>query len=139
MLAVFVRTCRLSKPPVIAIVDDDEAVREALFNLLQVEGLPAHTFDGAASFLADQSHDFDCVITDVRMPEMDGLELQRCLRVRGSGVAVIFITASVDDATRSRAMDGGAVAWFTKPVADEELLDALRNALRGDPGDPPRR
>jgi len=116
---------------VIAIVDDDEAVRDALFDLLQVEGLSARTFSNAASFLADQSRDFDCVITDVRMPEIDGLELQRRLLGRGSTVAVIFITASVSEATRAAAMECGATAWFTKPVANDQLLDVLRNAVVG--------
>jgi FixJ family two-component response regulator len=129
VLAVFVRTFRLSKPPVIAIVDDDEAVREALFDLLQVEGLMAHTFGSAASFLAHETQDFDCVITDVRMPEIDGLELQRRLRALGSAMAVIFISASTNETTRERAMQGGATAWFTKPMADEELLHELQAVL----------
>ena len=130
MPAVHRRLFRLSNPPLIAIVDDDDAVREALFDLLQVEGLAARTFEGGAVFLADEAADgFDCVITDVRMPEIDGLELQRRLRARGSSMPVIFITSSMDEATRARARRGGAAAWFTKPVADEELLDALRAAL----------
>jgi two-component system response regulator FixJ len=119
----------LSNPPLIAIVDDDDAVREALFDLLQVEGLAARTFESGAALLADAAAGFDCVITDVRMAEIDGLELQQRLRAQGSSVPVIFITSSVEDATRARALSDGAAAWFTKPVADEELLDALRVAL----------
>lgn len=120
----------MSKPPVIAIVDDDEAVREAIFDLLQVEGLTARTFDSASAFLAaDASGSFDCLITDVRMPDMDGLELQQRLRARSSPMPVIFITSSTDEATRERALRTGATAWFTKPVADEALLGALRAAL----------
>jgi two-component system, LuxR family, response regulator FixJ len=120
----------LSKPPVIAIVDDDEAVREALCDLLLVERLCARPFDGAAAFLAEADiDDYDCIVTDVRMPEVDGLELQARLRARGSTIPMIFITSSVDDTTRAQAMRGGAVAWFTKPVADEALLAGLRTAL----------
>lgn len=120
----------MRQPPVIAIVDDDDAVREALFDLLQVEGLAAQTFrDGAELLAYAAADDFACVITDVRMGEVDGLELQRRLRARGYPVPVIFITSSVEDATRIQAMAGGAAAWFTKPVADEALLAALRSAL----------
>ena len=123
------RTQGLSKSVVIAIVDDDEAVREAICDLLQVEGLAARTFDGAPAFLAETEADFDCLITDVRMPEVDGLELQRRLRARGSSLPVIFITSSSDPVTRRRALEEGAAAWFMKPVADEALLQALRAAL----------
>jgi len=120
----------LPKPTVIAIVDDDEAVREALFDLLQVEGLSAATFDSAAAFLTNQGvRAFDCLITDVRMPEIDGIELQRRLRARGSLMPVIFITSLTDEATRERALLDGATAWFAKPVTDEALLHALRVAL----------
>jgi two-component system response regulator FixJ len=120
----------LSEPPVIAIVDDDEAVREALFDLLQVEGLAARTFDSATAFLAAAAATrFDCLVTDVRMPEIDGLELQRRLRARGSGVPVIFVTSLSDEAVRARALRDENSAWFTKPVADETLLRAVRAAL----------
>ena len=128
--AAHVRTLRLSRPIVIAIVDDDEAVRESLFDLLQVEGLPAKTFGSAAAFLADHSAGgFDCLITDVRMPEIDGIELQRQLRARGSLMPVIFITSLTEEPTRERALLDGATAWFTKPVRDEALLQALRVVL----------
>jgi len=121
----------LSKPPVIAIVDDDRAVREALYDLLQVEGLPARMFENGADYLADaQCLEFGCIITDVRMPDVDGLTLQRRLRACGSVIPVIFITSSVHEGTRERALSDGAAAWFTKPVAHEELLLELRAALK---------
>jgi FixJ family two-component response regulator len=121
----------LFQPPVIAIVDDDQAVREALFDLLQVEGLAARMFEHGGALLAD-AHclEFGCIITDVRMPEMGGLELQRRLRGSGSAIPMIFITSSVNEGTRERALSDGAVAWFTKPVADAELLFELRAALK---------
>ena len=120
----------MSKPPVIAIVDDDDAVREALCDLLQVEGLSARAFESGTAFLRDSTaSDCDCLVTDVRMPEIDGIELQCRLRALGLSMPVIFITSSDDRLTRARALECGAVAWFTKPVADEALLGALRKAL----------
>jgi two-component system, LuxR family, response regulator FixJ len=120
----------LSEPPLIAIVDDDDAVREALRDLLQVEGFTAHTFDCAAAFLAVAER-FDCLVTDVRMPDLDGIELHRRVRARGWPMPVIFVTSSADEATRVRAIEGGAAGWFIKPV-DEAFLDALRTVLRGE-------
>ena len=114
--------------PLIAIVDDDAAVREALCDLFQVAGLSATTFAGAADFLAAPD-EFDLLVTDVRMPEMDGIELQRRLRAGGSSMPVIFITSLSDETTRASALRDGAAAWFTKPVANGALLDALAAAL----------
>ncbi|HSX56486.1 MAG TPA: response regulator [Sphingomonas sp.] len=127
MLAASKRTLPLPKPSVIAIVDDDEAVREALFDLLLVEGLAAYTFDGAAAFLIDAGiREYACVVTDVRMPAIDGLELQRRLRASGSLMPVIFVTSCTDEAIRSSAFENGAIAWFAKPVDDAALLATLR-------------
>ena len=120
----------MSKTSVIAIVDDDEAVREALFDFLQMEGLSARMFDRAAAFLAGAAVEgFECVITDVRMPEIDGIELQRRLRARGSPMPVIFITSSNEERARARALQDGAAAWFTKPVDNETLLSTVRAVL----------
>ncbi len=128
----------MSKPPLIAIVDDDEAVRDALCDLLQVEGLEGRPFAHGAAFLADETaHECDCLVTDVRMPGIDGMELHYRLRMLGSPMPVIFITSSDDPAARALALQRGAVAWFTKPVADEALLTALWAALDGAPR-PPR-
>lgn len=118
----------MSRPTVIAIVDDDEAVREALFDLLQVEGLAACTFEGAAAFL-DAAGDFDCVITDVRMPEIDGIELQRRLRAGGSAMPVIYVTSCDEEVARARALQGGAAGWFSKPVDGDGLIGTLRTVL----------
>lgn len=135
-----VRIRRLSEPPVIAIVDDDEAVREALCDLLHVEGLAARPYQSGVHFLADvAARACDCLVTDVKMPEIDGIELQRRLRAHGWTMPVIFITSSDDTLLRARALECGAAAWFTKPVADKALLNVLRRALAGRPGaqDPP--
>ncbi|WP_129793907.1 response regulator transcription factor [Sphingosinicella sp. CPCC 101087] len=130
MLAASSRARCLSNPPLIAIVDDDQAVREALYDLLQVEGLTARTFDSAAAFItAWRSREFDCLITDVRMPGMDGMALQQHLRASGSAMPVIFLTSSTNEATRTRAMLEGASAWFSKPAADDALLNAVKCVL----------
>jgi FixJ family two-component response regulator len=125
---------------VIAIVDDDEAVREALCDLLQVEGLSGRTFDSAAAFLADYAPDrFDCLVTDIRMPGIDGIELQQRLRALGSTLPVIVITSATDQVTRTRALAGGAAAYLAKPVTDKIFLGQLRSALRrnGEAPEPP--
>lgn len=125
----------MSTPPLLAIVDDDLAVREALSDLLDVEGFSVRTFASAAALLAEAAPDsFACIITDVRMPEIDGLELQRRLRAKSWSVPMIFITSSHDEAARARALREGALAWFTKPVADEALLRAVRAAVAEGPG-----
>jgi FixJ family two-component response regulator len=131
--AASVRAARLLQPPVIAIVDDDEAVREALADLLQVMGFSAQAFDRADAFLADYAPGrFDCLITDVRMPGIGGLALQQRLRALGSAMPVIIITSYTDPITRARALEGGARAFLTKPVADDFLLHHLRSALGQD-------
>ena len=114
----------------IAIVDDEEPVREALFDLLEAEGLAARPFDSAVALLADPyCAEFSCIISDVRMPGIHGLELQQRLLDRGLSIPLIFITASVNEATRNRALARGAAAWFTKPVPDDALLEVLRKVL----------
>jgi len=125
----------LSKPPLIAIVDDDQAMREALFDLLQVEGFSARAFADAAAFLAAAAvTEFGCLLTDVRMPGIDGIELQQCLRARGSSMPVIFVTSDEDGVTRTQAMNDGATAYLTKPLANAELVRSLDLALERRPG-----
>jgi len=110
-------------------------MREALFDLLQVEGMTARAFDNAETFLASaETAEFGCVITDVKMPGIGGLELQRRLRARGSSVPVIFVTSAEDQATRIQAMADGATAYFTKPLANAELVRSLALALERPPG-----
>jgi two-component system response regulator FixJ len=126
-------TSLLSRNQVVAIVDDDRPVREAVADLLQVEGYPARTFEDGQSLLADADlAQVACVITDVRMPGMNGLELQRRLRSRAPSLPIIFITSSVEEALQARAIAEGAMAWLSKPVSDAELLANVRSAL-GDP------
>lgn len=120
----------LAKTPLIAIVDDDAALREALCDLLLAMGLAACEFAGAAELLAAFAPGrFDLVITDIRMPGLDGLELQRRLRAHDPSVPVIVMTSSTDEAIHARALAGGALACLAKPVAEDELLRHVRAAL----------
>jgi len=123
----------LSEPPLIAIVDDDEAMREALSDLLEVAGFSARAFDGADAFLAEYAATpFDLLVTDIRMPGIDGIELQARLRALGSPIPVVFVTSASDAATRGRAHEGGAFAYLTKPISDEFLLHLIHAALGRD-------
>lgn len=131
------KVIRLSKAPIVAIVDDDEAVREALSDLLLVLDLSCCTFDRAEAFMADYVPGrFDCLITDVSMPGHSGLELLERLRSIGSSLPVIIITADTTPTTRSRAMRGGAHAYLTKPISGESLFRHLRSALSQAGGSP---
>lgn len=116
--------------PTVAIVDDDEAVREALGDLLMVSGLACQCFEGAADFLAARrSRRFDCLVTDIRMPGMTGIELIACLCNERSRLPVVVLSSVLDEATRAQALALGASAWLAKPVTDEHLLGALAAAM----------
>ena len=115
------------KAPLVAIVDDDDDMRDALSDLLLVLGLSSRTFDRAEALLAEyQPGLFDCIITDLRMPGIGGLELLRRLK---RSVPVIVITSDTSPRTRSQALEDGAHAYLTKPVEDHVLLDHLRSAV----------
>jgi FixJ family two-component response regulator len=115
----------------IAVVDDDESVRESLPDLLREFGLPSRTFASAEEFLAsgcaEQAH---CLILDVAMPGMSGPELQRELIERKQTIPIVFITAHADELVRPRLLDQGAVECLFKPFSDTALLGALEAALR---------
>jgi FixJ family two-component response regulator len=116
--------------PLIAVVDDDHSIRESLGGLFRSVGFAAQGFASATAFL--QSDDLprtDCVILDVRMPGMSGLELHRRLVASNPDVPVIFMTAHDDARTRSQALNGGAVDYLIKPFSEAALLDAVRAAL----------
>lgn len=113
-----------------AVVDDDQAVREALPDLLQEFGFAARAFASAEELLAsDGLGEARCLILDFAMPGMTGLELQRELRVRGHRIPIIFITAQPDEAIRARAVGEGAADVLLKPFSDTALLAALNTAL----------
>lgn len=116
----------------ISIVDDDECVRESLQGLLRSVGFAVRAFASAEEFLnSGQSRETACVIVDVRMTGMSGLELQRKLTAIGSEIPVIFITAHAEDTeARQQAMGGGAVDYLLKPLTQEVILNAVEVALR---------
>jgi FixJ family two-component response regulator len=132
----------MSEIPLITVVDDDAAIREAVQSLLRSVGLRAEGFASAPDFLqSDQLPDTACLIVDVRMPGMNGLELQQRLTTAQCPLPILFITAHGDAATRARALRAGAVGVLDKPFSDEVLLRAVQAALpsvRGDGAGSPR-
>jgi len=112
------------------VVDDDLSVREALSSLIRSVGLPVETYPSAAAFLAAPGHaGAACLILDVRMPDLSGLELQTQLARDGRCIPIIFITGHGDIPMAVRAIKRGAVEFLAKPFRDEELLAAIRSAL----------
>jgi FixJ family two-component response regulator len=115
---------------IIAIVDDDESVRNALQGLMKAEGLPAQCFASAEEFLkSGQQNRAACLIADIRMPGMSGLELQAKLIAERCRIPTIFITAHGDTKMRMQALRAGAVEFLAKPFDDEILLESVRAAL----------
>jgi len=124
----------------ISIVDDDPAVRDALWRLMDSVGLPATAFASAEEFLASPSRgETTCLILDVRMPGIDGLELQRRLIASNWKVPIIFISAQSEAGVRERALQAGAVGFFNKPFNSAALLDAIAAARAGRAPDAPGR
>jgi len=115
----------------ISIVDDDEALRNSLDDLVQSIGFRTQGFPSAEAFLnSSQARDTACLILDVRMPGMNGLDLQRRIVVTGWRIPIIFITSHADDTARARALEAGAVAFLYKPFREEELLNAIDAAFK---------
>jgi FixJ family two-component response regulator len=122
-----------TKVHTISIVDDDESVREATKGLVRSLGYAVATFASAEEFLSsDRVGATSCVITDVQMAGLSGLDLQERLAARGIALPVIFITAFPDERTRRRAMEGGAIEYLSKPFSDEQLVSCLDTALKND-------
>ena len=116
--------------PLMAIVDDDDALRNSLDNLLRSVGFRAHGFASAEAFLqAQHAPETACLLLDVRLPGMIGLELQRQLGGTHWRIPIIFITAYADDVMRAQALAAGAVAVLSKPCREEDLLNAIEAAL----------
>ena len=114
----------------IAIVDDDESVRSALQGLMEVVGLSARTFASAEEFLeSGKQQEIGCLIADISMPRMSGLELQATLNAADHKIPTIFITAHGDENIRTQALRAGAFEFVTKPFDDEALLARVRAAL----------
>jgi FixJ family two-component response regulator len=122
-----------SEAPVVTVVDDDESVRRSLARLLTASGYVVRTFASARELLdSPQPTSPSCLLLDVRMPDLDGLELQAILRSSGAGATVVFITGHGDVQTGVRAMKSGAIDFLLKPFNDEELFDAITRALAHD-------
>jgi len=129
-----------SDEPVVYIVDDDEAVREATRDLLSSVGLRVECFGTAQEFLRSSRPDAPaCLILDVRMPGSSGLDLQREIAQTGMSIPIIFVTGHGDVPMTVRAMKAGAVEFFTKPFRDQELLDAIQQAIDRDRSERRRR
>jgi FixJ family two-component response regulator len=120
----------MPRVPLIAIVDDDESLRSSLENLIRSFGFRARGFPSAEAFLGcQQAPETACLILDVRMPGMNGLDLQSHM-VRGSWkVPIVFITSHADDDAHARALKAGAVAFLYKPCREEDLVNAIGAAL----------
>jgi FixJ family two-component response regulator len=122
----------LAHPPVISIIDDDGSVRTATYNLVRTLGYVVHTFESAGAFLqSPHLHDTSCVIADIQMPVMTGLELQAHLVADGYRLPFIFITAFATENARMQALKAGASCFLTKPFTGEALINCLDAALHG--------
>jgi FixJ family two-component response regulator len=114
----------------ISVVDDDESVRRALIRLLVNSGFTAEVFSSAQEFL-NSAHllDTECIILDLQMPGMSGLELQSHLAAAGYHIPIVFHASHLDDRVREQALQGGAVAVLGKPATDQDLLAAIDSAV----------
>src|SRR5882724_3035699 len=120
----------MAKTVKIAIVDDDRAMHEAIKTLVDTVELSAEGFSSAEEFLSSQhAQDSKCLILDVRMPGMSGIELQRRLAKDNCRIPIIFITAYYSETVRARAIEAGAVAFLQKPFDEQALFNAIQSAL----------
>jgi FixJ family two-component response regulator len=125
----------LPRVPVISIIDDDASVRAAANRLVRSLGYIAYPFASAREFLeSSQLNDSSCLIADVQMPGMSGLELQSLLRAQGRALPIIFITAFPEESVRKRALDAGAICFLIKPFDGPTLIKYLDQALGRDGG-----
>jgi CheY-like chemotaxis protein len=121
----------LVEPPLISILDDDRSIREALKSLIHSVGLTAETFESTEQFVqCGHLGEIACLILDVQLPGMSGLELQRLLSITTIKVPIVFITAYGDEEVRERALNAGAIEFLCKPFKEESLLKAVDSALK---------
>lgn len=120
----------MSSVPIIAVVDDDQAIREAMDDFIMSFGYESRLFASAEEFLdAHTQAQIDCIVVDVKMPGLSGIELQSELNRRGGHPPMIFVTSYADDRTRNAALSGGAFAFLRKPVNIGNLMECLESAL----------
>lgn len=116
--------------PMISIVDDDKSVREATMSLMRAAGYEPEAFPCARDFLnSEQARRTDCLIADVQMPGMSGLELHGQLVQSGHAIPTVLITAHPSDKARTRALQAGVICYLAKPFKENELLDCIQTAL----------
>ena len=114
----------------IGVIDDDEFMRDALSRLLRSAGYKCAAFSSSQEFLDSGPAETDCLLLDIQMPGLNGLDLQAKLREIDRAIPVIFVTAKADNEARARALQQGAAAFFTKPFNDEALLGAIESAMQ---------
>jgi FixJ family two-component response regulator len=116
---------------IVMIVDDDDSIRKAIRRLMKSFGFAVETFASAEEFLAsDRLDSTSCLVLDVHMPGMNGLDLQKRLITARRAIPVIFITAFTDERARAQALQAGAVGYLSKPFSDEDLLNCIHAALK---------
>ena len=117
----------------IAIVDDDESVREAAVSLFRSMGLQAVAYPSAEAFLdSGMTERTSCLVLDIHMPGMGGLNLQSHLEATGRHVPIVFVTAFSDERVRAKALEAGAICFLTKPFREGDLLEGVRSALQSE-------
>lgn len=120
----------IKEKPVVFVVDDDESVCKSLERLMKSVGLDVRTFTSAESFLNQECHNVPgCLVLDVRMPGIDGLELQKKLATSGSQIPIIFISAHKDDREREKGLRAGAVAFLQKPFDARDIIELVKSTL----------
>jgi FixJ family two-component response regulator len=128
----------LPRLPIVSIIDDDASVRVATERIVRSMDLVAFTFPSCREFLeSPRLHDTSCIIADVQMPGMSGLELQMTLKARGLAIPLIFITAYPDDKLRKQGLDAGAVCFLNKPFDGASIIECIERALGRQAGSPP--
>src|SRR6185503_15237379 len=129
-LLVRKRSALAVKGAVISIIDDNASIRMALKRLIESTGLPAENFASAEEFLVSgRSQDSACLILDLQLPGMSGLELQSQLHISNPGVPIVFLSARFDEQARERALTTGAIEFLQKPFSEEALFRAIKTAL----------
>jgi FixJ family two-component response regulator len=130
-------TGKMAGRPLVAIVDDDMSIRNATRDLLKAAGFSTATFEDAESFLDSASRAATaCLVADMRMPGMSGLQLYQALVAAGARIPTVIITAHPEDVAQSRAREAGITCYLSKPFAPEDLVECVHEALARSPGGP---
>ena len=127
----------MAERPLVVVVDDDNSFRNATRDLLKSAGFSTATFENAESFLRSASRGrAACLVADMRMPGMTGLDLHQALVSSGDGIPTVLITAHPEELTQSRAREAGITCYMSKPFAPDDLIECVREALAKSPGGP---